>query len=324
MTELSYREAICAALAEEMDRDPSVVLLGEDIAPGGVFNVTPGLLERFGQERVIDTPISEMAFTSAAVGAATQGLRPMIEIMFGDFLGLALDSLANQATKYWFVSNGQASVPIVVRTAVGGGGRFGPFHSQTPTGWLLGLPGLKVAAPSTPEDAKLLTRAAIRDENPVVVFEHKLLYSDRGPVPDDAGGDGAFGGATHRRRGGDVTLVAALAATRWALEAADQLAEAGIDAEVIDLRVLRPLDTETVARSAEQTGRLVVIEEGPPMGGYSAEVVSSVAEQVGPVNVTRVTMPDLPLPFSPPLEDWALPGAERIAAAAKSVVAGTP
>jgi acetoin:2,6-dichlorophenolindophenol oxidoreductase subunit beta len=316
--ELSYREAIRDGLAEEMERDSSVVLLGEDIEPGGVFNVTPGLVDRFGPNRVIDTPISELAFTSAAFGAALKGLRPVVEIMFGDFLGLVVDTLVNQASKYWYLSNEQASVPLVVRSSIGAGARFGACHSQTPTGWFLGEPGLKLVAPATPADAKALIKAAIRDENPVLFFEHKLLYGRKGEVPEN-GAPVPIGSAAVRRRGTDVTICAALAAVETALEAAEELAGDGLDADVVDLRSLHPLDADTIAESAARTGRLVVVEEGPPSGGYAAEVVAAAVERVGPLAARRVTMPDLPIPFSAPLEDWALPDAGAVARAAREL-----
>jgi pyruvate/2-oxoglutarate/acetoin dehydrogenase E1 component len=316
--ELSYREAIRDGLAEEMERDSSVVLLGEDIEPGGVFNVTPGLVDRFGPNRVIDTPISELAFTSAAFGAALKGLRPVVEIMFGDFLGLVVDTLVNQASKYWYLSNEQASVPLVVRSTIGAGARFGACHSQTPTGWFLGEPGLKLVAPATPADAKGLIKAAIRDENPVLFFEHKLLYGRKGEVPEN-GAPVPIGSAAVRRRGTDVTICAALAAVETALEAAEELAGDGLDADVVDLRSLHPLDADTIAESAARTGRLVVVEEGPPSGGYAAEVVAAAVERVGPLAARRVTMPDLPIPFSAPLEDWALPDAGAVARAAREL-----
>jgi acetoin:2,6-dichlorophenolindophenol oxidoreductase subunit beta len=316
--ELSYREAIRDGLAEEMERDSSVVLLGEDIEPGGVFNVTPGLVDRFGPNRVIDTPISELAFTSAAFGAALKGLRPVVEIMFGDFLGLVVDTLVNQASKYWYLSNEQASVPLVVRSTIGAGARFGACHSQTPTGWFLGEPGLKLVAPATPADAKGLIKAAIRDENPVLFFEHKLLYGRKGEVPEN-GVPVPIGSAAVRRRGTDVTICAALAAVETALEAAEELAGDGLDADVVDLRSLHPLDADTIAESAARTGRLVVVEEGPPSGGYAAEVVAAAVERVGPLAARRVTMPDLPIPFSAPLEDWALPDAGAVARAAREL-----
>jgi acetoin:2,6-dichlorophenolindophenol oxidoreductase subunit beta len=318
MPERSYREAVRDGIAEEMERDSSVILLGEDVEPGGVFNATPGLVERFGKDRVIDMPISELAFTGAAFGAAVKGLRPVVEIMFGDFLGLVVDTLVNQSSKYWYLSNEQASVPLVVRSAVGAGGRFGACHSQTPTGWLLGEPGLKLVAPATPADAKGLIKAAIRDENPVVVFEHKLLYGRKGDVPEN-GEPTPIGRAAIRRTGGDVTIAAALAAVETALAAAEELAADGIEAEVIDLRTLSPLDSETIVGSVTQTGRLVVVEEGPPSGGYSAEVVATAVEGNGGVSVSRVTMPNLPIPFSGPLEDAAVPDAGAVARAARSL-----
>jgi acetoin:2,6-dichlorophenolindophenol oxidoreductase subunit beta len=328
VTEIAYRAAVRDALAECMAQDESVVLMGEDVSLGGVFNVTPGLHERFGSDRVIDTPISELAFTAAAFGAAVRGLRPVIEIMFGDFLALALDSLANQASKYWFVSDGQASVPLTVRTAVGSGVRFGAFHSQTPTGWFLGLPGLKVVAPSSPADVLALTAAAVRDPNPVVVFEHKALYSIKGE-DTEPGADAVIGRSRLVREGTDLTIVAAMATVRDACAAVDRLVEEGISAAVLDLRSLRPLDHEGIARAVSVSGRLVVVEEGPPMGGYSAEVVAIAAEQCELRAVRRVTGPDLPVPFSAGLEDAGLPNVERIVGAAREVcgdvqlVAGT-
>jgi pyruvate/2-oxoglutarate/acetoin dehydrogenase E1 component len=322
VSELSYREAVQDGLAEEMARDGRVIVLGEDISHGGVFNVTPALAGRFGQDRVIDTPISELAFTGAAFGAAVKGFRPVVEIMFGDFLGLVIDTLVNQSSKYWYLTNEQASVPLVVRSAVGAGGRLGACHSQTPTGWFLGEPGLKLVAPSTAADAKGLIKSAIRDDNPVIVFEHKLLYGRKGEVAD---GDEALvpiGKAAVRRSGGDVTIAAAMRAVETALAAADELAAEGIQAEVIDLRSLRPLDAETIAASAARTGRLVVVEEGPPQGGYSGDVVATAVELAGPLTARRVTMPDLPIPFAAPLEDAVLPSTAAVASAARSLVAG--
>jgi pyruvate/2-oxoglutarate/acetoin dehydrogenase E1 component len=317
---VSMREAIRDGLAEEMERDPMVFVMGEDVEPGGVFNVTPGLVERFGTERVIDTPISEMAFAAAAFGAAVKGMRPVIEIMFGDFLALVLDTLVNQSSKYWYLSNEQASVPLVVRSAVGAGGRFGACHSQTPTGWFLGEPGLKLVAASNPADAKGLIKSAIRDENPVVVFEHKMLYGRTGETPD---GDAALvpiGQAAVRRAGPDVTIVGAMSAVETALVAADALHEQEVEAEVIDLRTLRPLDAATIAESVAKTRALVVVEEGPPTGGYASEVIAAAVEHAGPVVAKRVTMPDIPIPFAGPLEDWARPSADRVVAAALELV----
>jgi len=317
--EVSFRDAVRDALAEEMERDERVFLMGEDVEPGGVFNVTPGLVDRFGKNRVFDTPISELALAGAAFGAAVKGLRPVVEIMFGDFLGLVIDTLVNQSSKYWYMSNEQASVPLVVRSAVGSGARFGACHSQTPTGWFLGEPGLKLVAASNPADAKGLTKAAIRDDNPVVVFEHKMLYGRKGEVAD---GDAALvpiGKATVPRPGSDVTIVAAMAMVETALAAADELAREGIDAEVVDLRTLRPLDAETLAASAAKTKRLVVVEEGPATGGYASDVIALCVEEAGPIRAKRVAMPDVPIPFSAPLEDWARPSVEKVVAAAKAL-----
>jgi acetoin:2,6-dichlorophenolindophenol oxidoreductase subunit beta len=291
-------------------------VLGEDVVLGGVWVTTPGLAERW-PDRVIDTPISEMAFTGAAFGAAVRGLRPVVEIMFGDFLWLVTDTLVNQASKYWYLSNGQASVPLTVRTAVGAGGRFGACHSQTPTGAVLGEPGLKLVCPATPGDAYALTRAAVQDDNPVIVFEHKLLYGRQGEVDESAPVE-RIGSAALLRTGDDVTIVAALAAVEKALAAAGILEEDGIEADVIDLRSLRPLDTATVQESTARTGRLVVVEDGPPLGGYAAEVVAAAAE-AGPVRAARVAMPDLPLPASMRLEDEVLTSVEQIVRAADEV-----
>jgi pyruvate/2-oxoglutarate/acetoin dehydrogenase E1 component len=321
MGEVSFREAIRDGLAEEMERDPGVFLIGEDVEPGGVFNATPGLVERFGQDRVIDTPISELAFTAAAFGAAVKGMRPVVEIMFADFLGLVIDTLVNQASKYWYLSGEQASVPLVVRSAVGAGARFGACHSQTPTGWFLGEPGLKLVGASNAADAKGLTKAAIRDDNPVIVFEHKLLYGRKQDVPDGEESLVPIGKASVLRSGGDVTIAAALAMVEPAMQAAEQLAGEGIEAEVIDLRSLRPLDAEAIAASAARTGRLVVVEEGPPMGGYAADVVALAVELAGPIRAKRVSMPDIPIPFSAPLEDWARPSATKVADAARALTA---
>ncbi len=316
MSELTYREAVCHALAAELEADPSVVLMGEDLALGGVFAVTPGLHERFGA-RVIDTPISEMGFTAAAFGAAVRGVRPVVEIMFADFIGLVMDTLVNQASKYWYLSNGQASVPLTVRTAVGAGGRFGACHSQTPTAFFLGEPGLKLVAAGTVHDAYALTRAAIQDDNPVVVFEHKFLYGREGEVDLNAPIE-RIGRASVLRSGTDATLVAAMAGVEKALAAAEELAGHGIDAEVIDLRSLRPLDVDGVAASTARTGRLIVIEDGPPLGGYAAEVVAAAVE-AGPVHARRVVMPDLPIPASPPVEDEALVSVEQIVQATREL-----
>jgi len=317
---VSVREALHAALSDAMEEDPAVILLGEDVgAAGGVFQVTRGLADRFGARRVIDTAISEMALAGAGFGAAVTGSRPVVEIMFADFLPLALDALINQAAKYAFVSSGQGTVPMVVRCAVGAGARMGAMHSQVPASWLLGVPGLKIVAPSDPASAYGLLRAAILDEHPVVFMEHKMLYSSKGPRWSDE--PMPLGGASVARSGADLTVVAAMRGVGDALEAAEVLLrEHGVDAEVIDLRSLRPMDTETLAASAVKTGRVVVVEEGPRTGGWASEVMAAIVETCwGELDeLWRVASPDVPTPFSPPLEDAYLPRSDAIVA---SVVA---
>jgi acetoin:2,6-dichlorophenolindophenol oxidoreductase subunit beta len=313
--ELEFRDAIRGALDEELERDERVVFFGEDVAAaGGVFAVTPGLQEKHGPKRVFDTPISELAMTGAAYGAAVTGLRPVLEIMFGDFLALSMDSLINQATKYWFLTGGRQSAPLTIRSVVGAGGRFGAIHSQMPVSWLMGITGVKIVAPATPADAKALLKASIRDDNPVVFFEHKRLYSLRGPAGN---GDAAtLGEARVVREGEDVTLVSAMKGVHDCLEAADALAAKGVSAEVIDLRTLRPLDVETIVRSVQKTSRIAVVEEGPLTGGWAGEVLALVTEHaLGDLDdAWRIATENTPIPYSPPLEDAFLPGAERIAA----------
>jgi acetoin:2,6-dichlorophenolindophenol oxidoreductase subunit beta len=313
--ELEFREAIRGALDEELERDERVILFGEDVAAaGGVFAVTTGLHEKYGPFRVFDTPISELAMTGAAYGAAISGLRPVLEIMFGDFLALSMDSLINQATKYWFLTRGRHSVPLVIRSVVGAGGRFGAIHSQMPISWLMGVTGLKIVAPSTSADAKGLLKASIRDDNPVLFFEHKRLYSTKGPAGD--GNDYVLGQAAVVRQGSDVTLVSAMKGVHDCLAAADSLAEQGVSAEVVDLRTVRPPDIATIVRSVEKTNRIAVVEEGPRTGGWAGEVLAAVTEEaLGDLDdAWRITTPDSPIPYSPPLEDAFLPGSERIVA----------
>jgi pyruvate/2-oxoglutarate/acetoin dehydrogenase E1 component len=313
MPVLEFRHALRDALDEELARDERVILFGEDVAiAGGVFAVTPGLYEKYGGERVFDTPISELAMTGAAYGAAVTGLRPVLEIMFGDFLALSMDSLINQATKYWFLTGGTQSVPLVIRSVVGAGGRFGAIHSQMPVSWLMGIPGLKIVAPSTPVDAKLLLQASIRDENPVVFFEHKRLYSLKGEVPE--GGSAELGRAAVVREGSDVTLVSAMKGVHDCLEAAERLAGEGVSAEVVDLRTLRPLDVDTIVASVRKTNRVAVVEEGPLTGGWAGEVLALVTEHaLGDLDdAWRIATADSPIPYSPPLEDAFLPGPDRI------------
>jgi pyruvate/2-oxoglutarate/acetoin dehydrogenase E1 component len=319
MSELEFRVAIREAIAEELERDPAVVFFGEDVAAaGGVFNVTPGLQERFGADRVFDTPISELALAGAAFGAAVTGLRPVVEVMFGDFMGLAMDSLVNQAAKFWFVSNEQGRVPLVVRSAVGGGGRFGAMHSQIHGTWFQGVPGLKIACPSSPAEAKGLLKAAIRDDNPVIFLEHKRLYSVKGPAPEVE--TIPLGTANVVRAGADVTVVALGKGVPDALAAADALMGEGIDAEVIDLRCLRPLDTDTILASVARTNRLVAVEEGPRTGGWGVGVLGAVAER-GLHDLDDawiVATAETPVPYSPTLEDAYIPDAEAIASAVRA------
>ena len=313
MATIPFRTAIRDALDEELAHDERVILFGEDIAvAGGVFATTPGLYDKYGPERVFDTPISELALAGAAFGSAVTGLRPVVEIMFGDFLTLAMDSLVNQSTKYWFLTQEQVSVPLVMRSVVGAGGRFGAIHSQMPVSWFMGVPGLKIVAASTPADAKALLKAAIRDDNPVLFFEHKRLYTLEGEVDGDVG---RLGEAKVVRGGRDVTLVAAMKSVHDGLEAAEALEQDRISVEVIDLRTLRPFDAETVLASVRKTNRLVVVEEGPLTGGWAGEVLATVTERaLGYLDdAWRLATPNTPIPYSPPLEDAFLPGPERIA-----------
>jgi len=314
MAAIPFRTAIRDALDEELAADERVILFGEDIAAaGGVFATTTGLYEKYGPERVFDTPISELAMTGAAFGSAVTGLRPVLEIMFGDFLTLAMDSLVNQSSKYWFLTQEQVSVPLTIRSTVGGGAQFGAIHSQMPISWFMGVPGLKLVAPSTPADAKALLKAAIRDDNPVLFFEHKRLYSMKGEVDGDVA---TLGEAKVVREGSDITVVSAMRLLHECLSAAETLAAEGIDCEVIDIRTLRPLDTATVLRSVEKTNRLVVVEEGP-RGGWAGELLAGVTEEgLGDLDdAWRIVTPDHPIPYSPPLEDAFMPGAESIARA---------
>jgi acetoin:2,6-dichlorophenolindophenol oxidoreductase subunit beta len=314
MTAIAFRTAIRDALDEELANDERVILFGEDVAvAGGVFATTTGLYERYGERRVFDTPISELALAGAAFGSAVNGLRPVVEIMFGDFLTLAMDSLVNQSTKYWFLSGEQVSVPLVFRSVVGAGGRFGAIHSQMPASWFMGVPGLKIVAPSTPADAKALLKAAVRDDNPVLFFEHKRLYGLEGEVNGDVG---ELGKAAIVREGTDVTLVTAMKGVHDALEAAEQLDRDGVSVEVIDLRTLRPFDADTVVASVRKTNRVIVVEEGPLTGGWAGEVLATVTEQaLGHLDdAWRLATPNTPIPYSPPLEDAFLPGPDKIVA----------
>jgi acetoin:2,6-dichlorophenolindophenol oxidoreductase subunit beta len=306
---IEFRDAIRDALAEEIERDPAVVFFGEDVAAaGGVFKVTPGLHERFGDERVFDTPISELALAGAAYGAAVTGLRPVIEVMFGDFMALPMDSLVNQAAKFWYISNEQGTVPLVVRSAVGGGGRFGAIHSQMHGTWFQGIPGLKIAAPSSPGEAKGLLKGAIRDDNPVLFLEHKRLYSTKGPEGPEVI---PLGQAAVARPGTDLTIVSISKGVRDALAAAEEL---DLDVEVIDLRTLRPLDVATVLESVAKTNRLLAVEEGPRTGGWATGVLGAVTEQAlhDLDDAWILATDETPIPYSPTLEDAFVPSAAAI------------
>jgi pyruvate/2-oxoglutarate/acetoin dehydrogenase E1 component len=315
MAELTYRDAVSRAIAQEMDRDPSVVFLGEDIgAAGGVFKATVGLLERFGPERIRDTPISEQAILGAAMGAAMTGLRPIAEIMFADFFAVCWDIVANQIAKSSYMTAGQVSFPLVIRSGNGGGLRFGAQHSQAVENWAMAIPGLKVVAPSNPADVIGLFAAAVRDPDPVMFFEHKGLYATKGEVPDGELVD-TLGTAKVLRSGADATIVALAAMVPKALAAAEVLAARGIDSTVVDVRSLVPLDTQTILREVSATGRMFTVEENPRLCGWGAELVSIVAEECfddldGPP--LRITTPHIPLPSADALEDLAIPSVERI------------
>ncbi len=316
MSTLEFRTAIRDALAEELERDPSVIFFGEDVAvAGGVFKATPDLYKRFGPDRVFDTPISELALAGAAYGAAVTGLRPIFEVMFGDFMALAMDSLVNQAAKFWYISNEQGTVPLVVRSAVGAGGRFGAIHSQTHGTWFQGVPGLKIAFPSSPAEAKGLLKGAIRDDNPVVFLEHKRLYSVKGPAPEPGQEVIELGRARIAREGSDLTIVSVGKGVPDALEAAEHLAGDGISAEVVDLRTLRPLDVATVLDSVSRTNRILAVEEGPRTGGWASGLLGVVAEE-GLHDLDDawiLATAETPIPYSPTLEDAFLPQADAIA-----------
>ncbi|KRE05853.1 pyruvate dehydrogenase [Bosea sp. Root381] len=324
MAEMRYLRAINQALADAMAADPSVILLGEDVGEaGGSFGASRGLRDRFGAERVIDTPISEAALAGAAVGAALSGLRPVAEIMFMDFTTLVMDALVNQAAKARFMFGGQRSVPMVLRTPHGGGLGAGPQHSQCLEAWFAHVPGLKVVCPSDPTSAYGLLRAAIADPDPVVFIEHKALYAMKGEVPDDAPLL-PLGRAAILREGRDATIVAYGAAVHTALAAAGQLAEEGIEAEVVDLRSIQPWDEETVLASLSRTHRLVVVHEAVEAFGVGAEIVARMAdigfdELDGPI--LRVAAPFMPVPFSKGLETAYLPSPERVAAAVRRTLA---
>jgi pyruvate/2-oxoglutarate/acetoin dehydrogenase E1 component len=320
--ELTFAQAVREALAEEMRRDARVCIFGEDVAEAGTpFKVLSGLVEEFGAERVIDTPISEAGFTGMGVGAAMTGLRPVVDIMFGDFLTLTMDQMVNQAAKVHYMSGGTWKVPMVLRTTMGATRRSAAQHSQSLHAWLSHVPGLKVAMPSTPYDAKGLLKTAIRDENPVVFFEDKMMYKLKGPVPDE---DYTipFGVADVKREGEDITLVATSSMVQVALGAAEMLDKIGVSAEVIDPRTTWPLDEKTLVESAKKTSRAMVIDEGYGRYGVTGEIASVIAEGAFyslEAPVKRMGAMHVPIPFSPPLEDVTVPTEQTVFEAARTL-----
>jgi acetoin:2,6-dichlorophenolindophenol oxidoreductase subunit beta len=324
MAQLTYREAVARAIAQEMERDESVVLIGEDVAgAGGVFKATTGLLDRFGPKRVVDTPISEQAILGATMGAAMTGLRPVAEVMFSDFFAVCWDIVANQIAKSRYMTNGQMRFPLVIRSANGGGARFGAQHSQSVENWAMMIPGLKVVAPSNPCDVVGLLAAAIRDPDPVLFFEQKSLYGNNADVPDGEIVD-ELGTAAKVRDGGHCTIFALAAMVPRAAAAAEELARDGIDAAVVDLRSLVPLDTQTILAETARTNRVFTVEENPRLCGWGAEVASIIAEEAideldGPI--VRITTPHIPLPSAGALEDIALPTVDRIVETVRKQIA---
>jgi acetoin:2,6-dichlorophenolindophenol oxidoreductase subunit beta len=320
--ELTFAEAIREALAEELRRDPRVFIIGEDVAEAGTpFKVLSGLLEEFGAERVIDSPISEAGITGLSVGAAMTGMRPVVDIMFGDFITLTMDQMVNQAAKVHYMSGGKLRVPMVMRTTLGATRRSAAQHSQSLHAWFSHIPGLKVALPSTPYDAKGLLKSAIRDENPVAFFEDKMMYKLKGPVPDE---DYTipFGVADVKRPGSDITIVATSSMVQVALGAATMLEGAGISAEVIDPRTLSPLDNQTLIESAKKTSRAIVVDEGYQRYGSTAEIASVIAEGAFyylDAPVKRIGAVDVPIPFSPVLEDLTVPTEQSVFQVAKQL-----
>jgi pyruvate dehydrogenase E1 component beta subunit len=324
MRRITYREALRQALREEMRRDPAVFLLGEDIGRywGGAFKVTEGLAEEFGDERVRDTPISESAIIGTGVGAAITGMRPVAEIMFGDLTALAMDQIANQAAKIRYMFGGQVSCPLVIRTPFGAGVNIASHHSQSLEAWFMHVPGLYVAVPATPCDAKGLLKTAIRGENPVLFCEHKLLYPVEGEVLVEEYTI-PFGVADVKRKGSDVTIVATLYMIHKALNAAETLEKEDISVEVVDPRTLTPLDKKTILGSVKKTGRLIVVSEDCKTAGVGAEIAAVVAEEAVDyldAPIKRVAGQDVPIPFSPPLEQYVIPNEKKIVQAVKEVI----
>lgn len=319
---LTFGEAIKEAIAEEMRRDQRVFIIGEDVAEAGTpFKVLLGLVDEFGTQRVIDSPISEAGIAGIGVGAAMTGMRPIVDIMFGDFTTLTMDQMVNQAAKTHYMSGGKLKVPLVLRTTMGATRRSAAQHSQSLHAWLSHIPGLKVAVPATPYDAKGLWKTAIRDDNPIAIFEDKMMYTLKGPVPE---GDYAipFGVADIKRAGTDITLVGTSSMVHIALEAAEKLAELGISAEVVDPRTTTPLDKQTLIDSAKKTSRAIVIDEGYEQYGATAEIASVIADGAFyylDAPVKRMGAMNVPIPFSPVLEDMTVPTAEKVVGVAKAL-----
>ena len=320
--ELTFGQAIKEALAEEMRRDPRIFIIGEDVAEAGtVFKVLAGLVDEFGPERVIDSPISEAGITGLGVGAAMTGMRPVVDLMFGDFMALAMDQIANQAAKVHYMSGGKLRVPMVIRTTLGASRRSAAQHSQSLYAWVAHVPGLKVVLPSTPADAKGLLKSAIRDENPVLFFEDKMMYQLKGSVPE-RDYTIPLGVADIKRPGSDITLVATSSMVQVALAAAAQLDASGISAEVVDPRTLFPLDGEALVASVRRTGRAIVVDEGYERYGITAEIASVIADGAFDyldAPVKRLGALNVPVPFSPTLEDQTVPTPERLTALARSL-----
>lgn len=329
----TYRQAINEALRQEMERDPAIVVIGEDVAggggavgnqetAGGVMGVTAGLAAKFGRERVIDTPITESAIVGMGAGAALTGMRPVVELMFADFIGVCFDQILNQAAKFRYMFGGKAATPLVIRTMIGAGTGAGPQHSQAIYPFLTAIPGLKVVVPATPYDAKGLLVEAIRDDDPVVFCEHKALYTEQGEVPNGLYSI-PFGKAAICRKGDDVTLIGISRMVKFCNEAADKLKEDGIEAEVVDIRTTSPLDRATIVESVAKTGRAVIVDEANPMCSMASEIASLIATEAfdyldGPIK--KVTAPHTPVPASAILESYYIPTAAKIAAAARETV----
>ena len=322
--EITFARAVNEAIREEMARDDNVILFGEDVAvAGGVWKVTEGLLDQFGPDRILDTPISEAGIAGLGVGAAMTGLRPIVEIMFGDFLPLASDQIVNQAAKIFYMSGGETRVPMVVLTSLGAGRRLAAQHSQSLQAWFAHIPGLKVVLPSSPHDAKGLMKTAIRDNNPVIFMQDKVEIHQKGPVPDPSQEYTIpFGQAEVKRQGADLTLIATSSMVREALAAAGELAEEGIEAEVIDPRTLTPLDEQALIDSVTKTSRCIVIDEGYRRYGAGAEIAALVAERAFydlEAPVRRIGAMDVPVPFAPTLEDLTIPGQKQIVQIARQM-----